>query len=109
VGAWAFTQHVFMYDNENVLQLTPLSLVVAILIARAAKPTSSRAARWGAISFAMIAVALSVFGLGAQLLPGFDQSNGEIIGLALPLHAATAFAVLRLNQNRTSLPSSAER
>jgi hypothetical protein len=98
LSAWAFTQHVFMYDNENVLQLTPLSLVLAVLIARAAKSNASRVRLWAAIAFAFIILALSLFGLGAQLLPGFDQSNGEIIGLALPLHAATAFVVLRLSR-----------
>jgi hypothetical protein len=101
LGAWAFTQHVFMYDNENVLQLTPLSLVLAVVIARAAKSNASRTRLWAAIALALLILALSLFGLGAQLLPGFDQSNGEIIGLALPLHAATAFAVLRLTRGRT--------
>jgi hypothetical protein len=122
LGAWAFTQHVFMYDNENVLQLTPLSLALAIFIVLAAKSNAPRARLWIAFTLALVVLALSLFGLGAQRLAGFDQSNGEIIGLALPLHAATAFAVWRLArgraasgrararaQNRTSFPSSAER
>jgi hypothetical protein len=109
LGAWAFTRHTFMYENENVLQLTPLSLALAVFIPLAARPNSPRARAWIAFALAIVIVALSLFGLAAQRLAGFDQSNGEIIGLALPLHAATVFAVLRLIQNRTSLPSSADR
>jgi 4-amino-4-deoxy-L-arabinose transferase-like glycosyltransferase len=96
ISAWAFTRHVFMYDNENVLQLTPLSLALAVFIALAARPAARRGKAWIALALAVVIVALSVFGLVAKFQLGYGQSNHEIIGLALPLHVATVVAVVGL-------------
>jgi hypothetical protein len=55
-----------------------------------------------------VVAALSLFGFIAQGVAFFDQSNGEIIALALPLNLAAAWTVFRLTSyRRTSLPSSA--
>ena len=52
--------------------------------------------------------ALSLFGFVLQGIPFFDQKNGEIIALALPLNLAVWWTVYRLSHyRRTSLPSSA--
>lgn len=95
-GMWALTHHIFMYANENVLQVTALSLVLALLIPLSfrARP-NPRAVHWVTL-IALTIVGLSLIGLILQLLPMMSQRNGEIIGLALPLHAATAYAVWRL-------------
>jgi hypothetical protein len=51
---------------------------------------------------------LSLLGCVLQSLPLFDQRNGEIIGLALPINLAVWWTVYRLTAyRRTSLPSSA--
>lgn len=85
--AWTVTNHVFMRANENVLQLTPLLLVLGILIPFAFKIERVRKI---VIGLAFAGAALSALGLIIQLLPQMRQPNGEIIGLALPVHAALA-------------------
>jgi hypothetical protein len=105
VAAWVFTQHYFMSRNENVLHFNPLSLALIVLI-----PLSiyglrgiSKARRLSAV-----VAALSLFGFIAQGVPFFDQSNGEILAVALPLNLAVVWTVYRLTSySRTSLPSSA--
>lgn len=95
-GMWALTHHIFMYANENVLQATPPSLVLALLIPLSLRTRpSARAVHWATL-LAFIIVGLSLIGFIVQLLPMMNQRNGEIVGLALPLHAATAYAVWRL-------------
>ncbi|MDQ3674762.1 MAG: DUF4105 domain-containing protein, partial [Gemmatimonadota bacterium] len=78
LAAWAFTHHYFMSWNENLLQLNPISIALAVLI-----PLSiyglrgvTRARRLSAI-----VATLSLFGLIAQGTPFFRQLNGEIIAL----------------------------
>lgn len=92
-GLWAFTDHLYSYRNENVLQLTPISLVLLILLVRLIwirrkSPGSPQAdaRRQTALKFARIVAGISVLGFVIQLLPGFDQVNGDVIALALPLH-----------------------
>jgi len=89
---WFFTEHRFWYWNENLLQYNPLSLALAflfpILLLRGHLPR--RAAQ---LSYAI--VALSVAGLLLQILPGFDQVNGEIIALTLPVHVGLSWAAGR--------------
>jgi len=105
VFAWLFTKHFFMGRNENLLYFDPLSIALVVLVPLAIYSLrgASRALR-----FAGIIALLSLLGLVAQLLPPFDQKNGEIIGLALPINLAVWWTVYRLTtQRRTSLPSSA--
>jgi hypothetical protein len=84
-GLWAFTDHAAAYQNENLLQLNPLQLTLFPLLLRST-PTSTRRRVWVAGFLA----ALSLIGLLLKLVPGFDQVNGEIIGLALPIHLGVA-------------------
>jgi hypothetical protein len=103
--AWLFTKHYFMSRNENLLHFDPLSLAVAVLV-----PFSVYRLR--AVSKARklsgFVAALSLLGFVAQGGPFFDQRNGEIIALALPLNLAVLWTVYRLTSyRRTSLPSSA--
>lgn len=108
IGMWAFTHHIFMYANENVLQMTPLSLMLALLIPLSMRSRSDpRATPWATL-LAFTIVGLSLIGFIVQLLPIMHQRNGEIIGLALPLHAATAYAVWRLSHPAAPAPTHAD-
>lgn len=105
VFAWLFTKHYFMGRNENLLHFDPLSIVLVVLI-----PLSIYGRRGvsRAIKFAGFIALLSLFGFVAQGIPLFNQKNGEIIALALPINLAVWWTVFRLTAyRRTSLPSSA--
>ena len=105
VIAWAFTKHYFMSRNENLLHFDPLSLGLVVLI-----PLSIYGLRGvtKALKLAGFVALLSLLGFVAQGIPFFDQKNGEIIALALPINLAVWWTVHRLTHyRRTSLPSSA--
>jgi hypothetical protein len=105
VIAWVFTRHYFMSRNENLLHLDPLSLALVILMPLAlyGRRGVSRAIKLGGF-----VAALSLLGFVLQGIPFFDQKNGEIIGLALPINLAVWWTVYRLTvYRRTSLPPSA--
>ena len=88
---WAFTDHMVTYRNENLLQVNPLLLALAVL-APAAILVRSWAVRIG-VRLAWVVAGLSVLGFLIQVLPGLDQVNGEIIALFLPIHLAIAYVV----------------
>lgn len=92
VLSWFLTDHTVLQFNENVLQLSPLSLPLALLIPVAAFGRGVRLAR----HLAMAAAALSVAGLVLQVIPRFDQVNGVVIALTMPVHIAVAWGVLTL-------------
>jgi len=105
VIAWLFTKHYFMGRNENLMHFDPLSLALAVLI-----PLAVYGVRGGsrALKLSAFVAALSLFGFVLQGIPFFDQKNGEIIALALPINLAVWWTVHRLTHyRRTSLPSSA--
>jgi hypothetical protein len=105
VFAWLFTKHYFMSRNENLMHFDPLLLALAILV-----PLSVYGLRGvsKALKLSGFVAALSLFGFVLQGIPFFDQKNGEIIALALPLNLAVWWTVHRLTHyKRTSLPSSA--
>ena len=105
VIAWAFTKHYFMSRNENLLHFDPLSLGLVVLI-----PLSIYGLRGvtKALKLAGFVALLSLLGFVAQGIPFFDQKNGEIIALALPMNLAVWWTVHRLSHyRRISLPSSA--
>ncbi|NNC28590.1 DUF4105 domain-containing protein [Longimicrobium terrae] len=88
---WANTNHRIAYRNENLLQLSPLALVLIVLV-----PCAAYGARWAARGAWMVAAtvaALSVMGFVLQVLPGLDQRNAQMICLALPINLAIAYVV----------------
>lgn len=99
-GLWAFTEHTFTFNNENVLQASPLSLALAVMILLGIR-MRERTAR-----LAIVIAGLSALGFVLQILPGLDQSNGEVIGLALPLHTALALSLARTVGNPSSAKDS---
>lgn len=87
------TNHVWMHWNENALQFTPLSLVLIPLVMAAAwRGSASRRA----VFIAGAAAALSVAGFVLQVFPWFDQGNGALIALAMPVHLGLFWALRQL-------------
>lgn len=91
--AWTATDHVFTRNNENVLQATPLSLALVVLLPLLAY--RDRAPR-AAARLATIIAALSALGFVMQALPAVNQVNGEIIALVLPVQIGIAWGAWRL-------------
>lgn len=90
---WAVTDHAVTYGNENVLQANPFVLGLAVLI-----PLRAAGRAWAyrpALRIARVVAGMSILGFVIQALPGFDQINGEIIALILPVHLGLALALER--------------
>ncbi|MEO6226939.1 MAG: DUF4105 domain-containing protein [Thermomonas sp.] len=89
---WAFTDHIALWANRNLLLFNPLCLLLlpgayALLRARAPSP------RFGLLLTAVVVIAaLACVPLWLQTLP---QRNGPWIALLLPVHAAFAWAWAR--------------
>jgi hypothetical protein len=89
---WGLTDHWATYDNENLLQLSPVALLLAFTLRRVAwraakaHPVAARLAMFVAIS--------SLAGLALKLLPGPSQVNWEVIAFALPVNVGLAAAVI---------------
>jgi hypothetical protein len=92
-GLWSFTDHVMAYRNENLFQMNPLALLLAVLLPFALRgwPRVGRLA--GGLAVAVSA--LSILGLALKVLPGFDQANVQVIALALPVHLGVAAGLRR--------------
>jgi hypothetical protein len=90
---WLFTDHQAAHFNENLLQLSPLHLPLAVLgpFALRARPRGFAAAR----ALGLLVAATSLVGLLLHLLPVASQANGEIVALALPLNLAVAWVLVR--------------
>ncbi len=97
--SWFFTDHVFWALNENAFQANPISLVLAGgLLREALKGNGHRAgirARIRAGGVAKIVGGVAIAGLCIQVLPGFDQVNGEVLAVLLPAHVGLAWGALR--------------
>jgi hypothetical protein len=87
--AWTATLHIFWAWNENLLQLSPLSLPLVVLIPMALLARrSERAARLTAA----VVVAIAALGALLALIPG-GQENRAIVAMLLPVHLAIAWAL----------------
>jgi hypothetical protein len=103
-GLWAFTDHLYSYRNENVLQITPLSLVLMVLLVRLAwvrrkaeaNDVAAERRLRSALRWARIVAGLSILGFAMQILPAFNQVNGDVIALVLPLHLGVIALLLAL-------------
>jgi hypothetical protein len=90
---WGLTDHAMAYRNENLFQLNPLLLSLALL-APLALGSNPRARGW-ARALALTLAGLSLLGFVAQALPSLNQVNGPIIALLLPIHVGVAVGLLR--------------
>jgi hypothetical protein len=98
VALWLMTNHIHSFSNENVLQATPLSLALAVMILtqfrmRRQGVGNAPFARPRILRVAWVIVGLSALGLLLKILPGFDQDNWQIIALLLPVHLGIALAL----------------
>jgi hypothetical protein len=89
VLAWTATRHVFWARNENLLQLSPLSLALVVLV-----PLALLRGRWqrAALALALVVAVLSAFGALMAILPG-GQENRAIVALFAPVHLAILWAL----------------
>ncbi len=100
---WGFTDHLYSYRNENLLQLNPVSLLLAILLVRLIwrrrkSVDASAGSRKTSYRVALVIAAASFAGFVLQILPGMDQVNAGVIALALPLHAGTLALIFALDR-----------
>jgi hypothetical protein len=93
LGLWFLTDHWSSRNNENVLLLTPISLLLVILLplALGGRAAAARAA----IRVATVVAALALLALVLKILPWFHQSNLEMIALILPVHAGLLVGLRR--------------
>jgi hypothetical protein len=102
IVGWSATRHVFMARNENLLQFDVLSLALAVLLPLAvARARAVRAAR----TLSIVIAAIAFVGFAMQILPWFNQVNGEVIALTLPAHLALAWCVLALTLAPETAPA----
>ncbi len=83
-----FTDHDVTFRNENILQANPLTFALvplAVMLMWGAK----RAAKWNRVWWSVLA-ALSVLGVFIKVLPFADQSNWNILALAVPVNVGFA-------------------
>ena len=89
--SWCLTDHYFWGLNENALQASPVSLALAGLLLLAA---TGRARVWAGRA-AVTVGALALAGLVLQILPGWDQVNGEILALTVPAQLGLTWGTLK--------------
>ncbi|HTA64798.1 MAG TPA: DUF4105 domain-containing protein [Xanthomonadaceae bacterium] len=86
---WAFTEHVAIWGNENILLASPLCL--ALLPGAWSTLRGRTPARWHAHVLLLVALSAGV-ALFLKFLPFRIQSNGDWIALFLPIQIALAYA-----------------
>lgn len=86
-----FTDHIFMYWNENLFLFNPLMLVIAVLI-----PLSTLGERWRVALRATVTLVagIAILGLLWQLAPASRHTNAMSFALALPAHLGLAWATI---------------
>jgi len=82
---WFLTDHWSSRNNENVLLLTPISLLLVVLLPLALRGRAG--AVRAAERVASLVTGLALLALVIKVLPWFHQHNLELIGLILPVHA----------------------
>jgi hypothetical protein len=98
---WGVSTHVAAHANENLLLFNLLALALAAVF-----PAAVRGRPWALMPARRLALAvagLAALGLLLKLVPGFHQSNRELIALALPAHAGVWLGL------RSPAPSSGPR
>jgi hypothetical protein len=95
---WAFTDHVVARQNENLFQLTLFLLPLLAVL-----PAATRGRAWARRPARMLAglvAVCAVAGVVLQLLPGFDQQNGEVLALTVPINLGLGWGVIAVTNSR---------
>jgi len=95
-----WTDHEFMYWNQNILLFSPLGVGVAWGLVRVAREGGTSI--WGR-RFALGALGLAGVALVLNLIPVLASGNREMIAFALPVHASVCRLMLRINRMDTRL------
>ena len=90
-----WTDHDFMYWNQNVLLFTPLGIGVAAAVLRAIR--KGRTSIWGR-RFVLGALGLAVVALILNLIPATSTGNRQFIAFALPVHLAICWVMLGIHR-----------
>jgi hypothetical protein len=85
---WVATDHYVAHHNENILQCFPLGLALAVFAVGLTR--GSVGAKRLVASTTGVLAALSCAGLAFKVLPWFDQANGPIVSLFLPVWMGAA-------------------
>jgi uncharacterized membrane protein len=92
---WLGTHHVFAARNENLFQVVPFAVFLAIVAPLAVyRPHWRRYAWW----LGAAVLATSLLGLALKAIPGFEQDNLAIVAIVLPAHVTLAWALRRLGR-----------
>ena len=96
---WAFTGHVDTRWNANLLQASPLHLVLAVLLWPLARKRrwAQKVGRWIAGAIAVLACA----GALLKVIPVVEQANAEFVCLLLPSNLALAWVAWRMGNRET--------
>lgn len=90
-----WTDHVFIYWNQNVLLFSPLGIGVAAGVLRMLR--KGRTSIWGR-RFVLGALALSVVALILNLIPATSTGNRQFIAFALPVHLSLCWVMLGIHR-----------
>ena len=90
-----WTDHVFIYWNQNVLLFSPLGLGVAAGVLRMLR--KGRTSIWGR-RFVLGALALAVVALVLNLIPATSTGNRQFIAFALPVHLSLCWVMLGIHR-----------
>ena len=95
---WVFSAHWAAWRNENLFAYSPLAVPLVVALPMMAR----RGGRWGTVAVALAAAiaASTLLGVAVQVLPQFDQANGEPLALVLPINLALAWGVWRYAKAR---------
>ncbi|MYA42577.1 MAG: DUF4105 domain-containing protein [Gemmatimonadetes bacterium] len=88
-----WTDHEFMYWNQNVLLFSPLGAGVAFALIRVSM--RGRTSRWGR-RVAIAALGLAGIALLLNLIPALASGNRELVVLTVPIHLAVCWIMLRV-------------
>lgn len=103
---WLFTDHLYSYRNENLFYLNPLSLILFVFLLILLVRKRDRDLDRANVTATRIAF-LAVIGFAIQILPWFNQVNGDVIAMTLPVHVAIAIGFIALGRRRLRTPAEA--
>ena len=86
-----WTDHEFMYWNQNILLFSPLGAGVAWGLVRVTRKGGTSI--WGR-RFALGSLGLAAVALVLNLIPGLASGNREMIAFALPVHVSVCWVML---------------
>ena len=101
---WAITEHRAAYANENLLLANPLTLVVALAGAALLVRPSARTQLILEVLWLSLAIT-GIFAVVLKVLPLFEQDNGPLVALLLPINLGGALAAVVLRRGAGPRPS----